>query len=89
VRSCQIESQVEKELSKIKKKAKTRYETIKLKMAQILSVRSVQHYKNLRKPLQKYKRVHIDSSFVLIFSHNAKNDTVKFVKLEHHDNVYK
>ena len=27
-----------------------------------------QHYKNLRKPLQHIKRVHIDKSFVLVFS---------------------
>ena len=76
MRSFRIEKELLKELSKIKKKASKRYHIIKSKMQEILNVNSVDHYKNLKKPLQKYKRVHIDSSFVLIFSYNSKEDSI-------------
>ncbi|MFT4326163.1 MAG: type II toxin-antitoxin system RelE family toxin [Candidatus Woesearchaeota archaeon] len=89
MRSFGIEEQLVKDLSKLKKKANKRYLIIKAKIEEILTVHSVEHYKNLKKPLQDYKRVHIDSSFVLIFSYNAKDDSVRFVKLEHHDTVYR
>lgn len=89
MRSFEIEEQLQKELSKMKKKAHKRFLIVKSKILEILTIKSVEHYKNLKKPLQKYKRVHIDSSFVLIFSHNNKADSIRFIKLEHHDNVYK
>jgi YafQ family addiction module toxin component len=89
MRDFTLENGLKKELSKLKKKSKVRYLGVREKMQEILNVKSVEHYKNLKKPLQKYKRVHIDSSFVLIFSYNSKTDVVNFFKLDHHDNIYK
>jgi len=34
------------------------------------------HYKNLRKPLQHLRRVHIDKSYVLLFSVDESNKMV-------------
>ena len=45
-------------------------------------------YKNLRKPLQHLKRVHIDKSFVLVFSVDETTKTVIFEDYDHHDNIY-
>lgn len=47
------------------------------------------HYKNLRKPLQKCKRVHVNDSFVMIFRVNIKEKTVTFYHYKHHNDIYK
>lgn len=46
-------------------------------------------YKNLRSPLQHLKRVHIDKSFVLVFSIDETNKIVTIEDYDHHDNIYK
>ena len=46
------------------------------------------HYKNLRKPLQHLKRVHIGKSYVLCFSVDEVRKVVMFEKFGHHDKIY-
>lgn len=46
------------------------------------------HYKNLKKPLNEYKRVHINKSYVIIFKVNKKEKTVIFYDYAHHDKIY-
>ena len=50
---------------------------------------SIERYKNLRYGLSKYKRVHIDKSFVLVFKYDKTNDKVIFYDFDHHDKIYK
>lgn len=45
-------------------------------------------YKALRKPLHGFNRVHIDSSFVLIFQIDDVNEVVTLYYYGHHDTVY-
>ena len=45
-------------------------------------------YKHLRKPLQNFNRVHIDSHFVLIFTIDHVNKIVDIYYFPHHDDVY-
>ena len=51
-------------------------------------IKNPNHYKNLRKPLQNFKRVHIDKSFVLVFSVDENKKLVIFEDFDHHDNIY-
>ena len=46
-------------------------------------------YKFLRKPLQKFNRVHIDKHFVLVFRINHNNRVVEVHNFDHHDYIYK
>ena len=46
-------------------------------------------YKNLRTPLNNWKRVHIDKHFVLTFSVDENSKTVTLEDYDHHDNIYK
>ncbi|MBW3017004.1 type II toxin-antitoxin system RelE/ParE family toxin [Candidatus Woesearchaeota archaeon] len=46
-------------------------------------------YKNLRAPLNKWKRVHIGKNYVLVFSVDEKNKTVVLEDFDHHDSIYK
>jgi len=46
-------------------------------------------YKFLKKPLQKFNRVHIDKSFVLIFKIDHSRKTIVVYYFDHHDKIYK
>ena len=56
-------------------------------MREIVFCSDVDTYKNLRKPLQRFKRVHI-GPFVLTFIYDKENDKINFYDLEHHDDAY-
>jgi mRNA-degrading endonuclease RelE of RelBE toxin-antitoxin system len=51
-----------------------------------LDVLSIQHFKNLRSPLNEYKRVHL-GSHVLLF--RVQGDKIVFEAFEHHDQIYR
>jgi mRNA-degrading endonuclease RelE of RelBE toxin-antitoxin system len=46
------------------------------------------HYKNLTAPLQAYKRVHVNKSYVILFKVNIDKKIVTFHKYDHHDKIY-
>lgn len=48
---------------------------------------TVEFYKNLRAPMQEFKRVHI-GSFVLTFKFLKKERLVYFEDFDHHDKMY-
>ena len=48
---------------------------------------TVEFYKNLKSPMQEFKRVHVDS-FVLIFKFFKKEKFVFFEDFDHHDKAY-
>ena len=81
-----IKGKLSKELKKLSKKNHILFEAI-FKKADEICV-NPQHYKNLNYPLNKYKRVHVDSNFVLCFSVDEKAQTVTLVKLAHHKDAY-
>lgn len=81
-----ISEKLEKIMKKLFKKDKNRYEMTLRKINEIINS-NPHHYKNLRKNMKNFKRVHIDSHFVLIFK--IKNKTISFEDLQHHDYIYK
>ena len=80
-----FEEKFEKKLHKLD--VKNLYNTLN-KVLEILQSKNIDHYKNLRKPLQKYKRVHVNSSYVILF-YDEKKKKIIFVDYEHHDKIYK
>lgn len=88
MRKYEFSDPLKKLLVKHFKKDKARYEAIFKKVEEILTCEDVEHYKNLRKPLQHLKRVHIDTSFVLTFRHDKTEDVVYFYDFDHHDYIY-
>ena len=79
-----IEEKLKRKLKKLFKKDKNLYNSVLGKINGILDCSDLTHYKNLKKPMQHFKRVHI-GSFVLIFKVKKK---IIFYTLDHHDNVY-
>lgn len=85
--SLDIDSELIKKLDKLRKKNKKQVEIILKKAEEIL--RNPHRYKNLKSPLNHWKRVHIDNHFVLTFSINEKIKIVTLEDYEHHDRIYK
>ena len=77
---------LDKTFEKLAKKSPSKIETIAKKVEEI--AQNPNRYKNLRKPLQHLKRVHIDNSFVLTFTVNYQEKIVTLVDYDHHDKIY-
>ena len=89
MRKFSIEVSLKKTISKIFKKDKIMYQILMKNMDEILTCQDVNHCKNLKKPLEDFKRVHIKSSFVLLFKYIQSEDKIVFYDLDHHDKIYK
>jgi YafQ family addiction module toxin component len=85
--SLDIRPDLMRKLEKLRKKNKKQVEIILKKADEI--VKDPSRYKNLRAPLNMWKRVHIDKHFVLTFSVDEKTKTVLLEDYDHHDNIYR
>ena len=81
-----IDADLLKLLKKMSKRDKNKVNIILKKMDEI--IKNPHHYKNLRTPMEDFKRVHIDKSFVLIFTVDDNEKRVIFVDFAHHDEIY-
>lgn len=84
----EIEEKLHRILKKLSKKDKKKYEIVWKKITEIINSLSIEHYKNLKVPLNDFKRVHIDRSFVLIFKFNKITNKIRFYDFDHHDKIY-
>jgi len=71
----------------LKRKNPVLFEAVTKKIEQIASLEEadLQHFKNLRYGLKRYKRAHV-GSFVLFF--RLEGNVVYFERFEHHDDAY-
>jgi len=81
-----VRKPVETIFFKLAKKNPKQLEIIDKKIEEIRQ--NPQRYKNLRKPLQHLKRIHIDKSFVMVFSVDESTKTVIVEDYDHHDKIY-
>lgn len=88
MREFSIEDELKKKIEKIFKKDRTTYESLMSKIEEVLNCPDVHHYKNLRRPLNHLKRVHINGPFVLTFRYDEKEDRIVFYEMDHHDRIY-
>ncbi len=84
--SYELRESVEKIFFKLSKKNPKQLSIIEKKIGEIRE--NPPHYKNLRKPMQHLKRVHIDKSFVLVFSVDENKKNIIIEDYDRHDNVY-
>jgi len=88
MREFSIEEKLYALLKRLFKKDKKRYEIIWKKINEIVNNSDIRHYKNLKFPLEDFKRVHIDKSFILIFKYVKAKDKIIFYDFDHHDRIY-
>ena len=82
-----IQPSLQRILEKLYKKDNFTRERILKKIQEIISSENVEHYKNLKKPLQHLKRVHIKEK-VLVFKFDKTNNLISFEDFDHHDKIY-
>ena len=78
---------LQKKLVKVGVKNPKQAESIVKKSEEI--VIDPNRYKNLRAPLNHWKRVHIDKHFILTFSIDEDTKTIILEDYNHHDKIYK
>ncbi|PKK85570.1 MAG: hypothetical protein CVT48_04850 [Thermoplasmata archaeon HGW-Thermoplasmata-1] len=83
---CELRESVERIFFKLAKKNPKQLEAVYKKIEEVCA--NPDHYKNLRKPLQHLKRVHIDKSFVLVFLVDNDLEKVIIEDYDHHDKIY-
>lgn len=71
---------------KLAKKNPKQFEIVAKKLHQILD--NPYRFKPLSNVMKGHRRVHIDKSFVLIYSIDEKNKTVILEDYDHHDKIY-
>ena len=81
-----IRPELDRKLDKLFKKNRKQYEIIMKKAQEI--IKTPNHYKNLRAPLQNWKEVHIDKHFVLTFSVDENSKSLTLEDFNHHDNIF-
>ncbi|MEK6849023.1 MAG: type II toxin-antitoxin system mRNA interferase toxin, RelE/StbE family [Nanoarchaeota archaeon] len=81
-----IPEQLDKLFKKLAQRDKKQLEALDKKIKQVLA--DPYHFKPLRGDKKGSRRVHIDSSFVLIYEIDEKNNTIKLLDYQHHDSVY-
>ena len=82
-----IKESLDKKFKKLQKKDIEMLRLIDRKVQDILA--DPYRFKPLRKPLQNKRRVHVGSSFVLVYEINEKEKLVILLDFDHHDNIYK
>ncbi len=85
--SITVRPELDKTLGKLYKRNRKQFEIIMKKVEEI--VQDPHRYKNLKAPLQHWKRVHIDRHFVLAFSVDEETQAVVLEDYDHHDNIYR
>ena len=81
-----INKHTDRIFSKLARKDRKRLEIIDNKIKEILE--NPQRFKPLRGYMHGSRRVHIDSSFVLVYEIDEKAKVVRIIDFDHHDSVY-
>ena len=84
----EIKPHLQKIIKKLYKKEKKVHERLLNKIKEISESKDIEHYKNLRKPLQHLKRVQVGEK-VLVFKFDKRNKLISFENFRHHDEIYR
>ena len=77
-----------KKLKKLAKKDKILAQTFYRKLHEIINrnLETINSYKNLKSPLNSFKRIHLTDNYILLFKVEKKH--IVFVYINHWDHVY-
>ena len=82
----EVSEKLDKIFRKIQKRDNKLLSIITKKVQEILQ--HPQHYKPLRGDMHGSRRVHINSSFVLVYEIDENRRVVRLLDYDHHDNIY-
>ena len=89
--SYNITDELKKKLEVLCKRDKVLAETFRKKLLEVINRddAGINAYKNLKSPLNEYKRIHLTSNYILIFSLYSKEKHIVFIDILHWDKAYK
>lgn len=89
--STEVSQEFQEDYRKFCSKNSSFKKAVDSKISQICEILELNpnHFKPLRGPLAGVRRIHIESSFVLLFEVVARERIVRLLRLEHHDKAYK
>ena len=75
-------------LAKLGKKDKVLAQIFYKKLQEIISrdEKTINAYKNIRSPLNEYKRIHLTGNYILLFAVKGKH--IVFIDIRHWDDVF-
>lgn len=82
-----LREKVKEKFHKMEKKEKKQLDIINKKVLQIRD--DPYRFKPLNNTMKGQRRVHIDKSFVLVYSIDENAKTVVLEDYDHHDNIYR
>jgi YafQ family addiction module toxin component len=82
-----VKAHVEKAFERLAKKNPKQLEILRKKLAEV--VENPYRYKPLKSPLQNKRRVHVDKSFVFVYSIDESSKTIVVEEYDHHDKIYR
>lgn len=82
---------LKKKVAKLAKKDKILALNFKKKLFEVIShdAQTIDTYKNLRKPMQDKKRIHLTDNFIFLFRVDKLNNQILFVDILPWDKAYK
>ena len=83
----EIKPKLDEKLKKIEKKDPMLFKAARDKIEEI--IKNPHHYKPLRYNLKSLRRVHLEKSFVLVFEIEEAENIVRFLDLNHHNEIYR
>ena len=86
----ELSKKLERKLNILNKKNKILFLIYRKKMKEIIShnSKSINTYKNLKSPMNEFKRIHLTSNFVLLFKVTKEKKHILFVEILHWDKAY-
>jgi len=83
----EIKPKLDKKLKKIEKKDPVMFKATRDMIGAI--IKNPYHYKPLKYELKGLRRAHLKKSFVLVFEIDEEEKMVRFLDLDHHDEIYR
>lgn len=85
-----ITDKLKKKLQKIGKKDPVLAKIFKKKIMEVINKdsKTIDTYKNLKSPMNEYKRIHLTDNFIMLFLVTKKKNHILFVDILHWDKAY-
>ena len=86
--SYNVSDELKKKLKKIAKKDKILARNFYRKLQEIINrdEKTINSYKNLKSPMNEYKRIHLTGNYILLFE--VIKNHILFIDIKHRDEVY-
>lgn len=82
---------LEKKLRLLKRKQPVLFSILTKKIREVIAhdINTISTYKNLKAPLQEFKRIHLTNTHILLFVVDLEEQKIIFIDIKHRDNAYK